>query len=43
MRIDGIYYGESLTAAGVLLTDAQRELYEVHGADPAAVYQKPKT
>lgn len=31
LRIYGIYYGESLTAAAVLLTDAHSELYEVQG------------
>lgn len=34
VTIDGIYYGEEFTAAGVLLSDVQRALYEVTGAVP---------
>lgn len=42
LRIEGMYYGESLTAAAVLLTGAQRELSDVNGAVPHCSLSKTK-
>lgn len=43
VTIDGPYYGEEFTAAGVLLSDVQRSMYEVLGTVPHQYVENPQS